>query len=598
MADGGTQLAPFAGVDAPNTTPVPDVYFDVLFPHLGKAALKVLLYLTRRIFGFKREADTVSLSQICSGIRRRDGTVLDRGTGLSRHAAASAIRDLEQIGVIVATRGMSAKGDPAPTAYRLRFRESLSLSDLLNPSPAMGTGFRFPGIDSPNTTPVPDIYFDLLLPELGLAEWRVLLYVVRRTLGFKKLSDAISLDQFTDGITTHAGTVLDAGTGLSRSNVHEALNQLVMRNVLMRQRVRHERTGDGISIYSLTMRDEVREALGTTLGMQPGPLLEGTTGMPLVPGVLPGDHRGVRPANYPGVPQRNQVGVLADTYPRVPQSDYPKPMPRQGDTDGLLQGNRPGVLPGDYRGVPGRNLPASRKEPSPGNALNLPVGRLQAPQETELQDPGTQQTVSRVVTGETHETPFSSLLAQICRDLNVPDDAAEYASRVATLAETCAMAPSDFYGAVVTAWKTTRSKLDRGALEHPTAGLAYFFTVLVDRVEGRKSGSAVPSKPTSALQDSRFLELVRQRLGRLDDQTGWSHILNGLSETMTRPNLTRWFARSAAVDDREHLLVIVADLLQQQWLSTRLVALVEHEATASGELRPVRFVALQDVGAR
>lgn len=67
MTDGETQLAPFAGVDAPNTTPVPDVYFDVLFPHLGKAALKVLLYLTRRIFGFKREADTVSLSRSVLG---------------------------------------------------------------------------------------------------------------------------------------------------------------------------------------------------------------------------------------------------------------------------------------------------------------------------------------------------------------------------------------------------------------------------------------------------------------------------------------------------------------------------------------------------
>lgn len=126
------------------------------------------------------------------------------------------------MGVIVATRSVSANGDPAPTYYRLRFRESLSVQDLLRPSASAGVGYRFPGIDSPNTTPVPDIYFDLLLPDLGLAEWRVLLYVVRRTLGFKKLSDAISLDQFTQGITTHEGTQLDAGTGLSRSNVRSA----------------------------------------------------------------------------------------------------------------------------------------------------------------------------------------------------------------------------------------------------------------------------------------------------------------------------------------------------------------------------------------
>ncbi|MGH2346622.1 MAG: replication protein, partial [Chloroflexota bacterium] len=237
MAEEGLREVPFAGVDAPNTTPMPDVYFDVLMPRLGKASLKVLLYLIRRIFGFKKEGDTVSLSQICSGIRKRDGTILDRGTGLSRHAATKAIRDLEELGVIAATRGVSDKGDPAPTYYRLRFRETLSVHDLLRPNAMRAVGYRFPGIDSPNTTPVPDVYFDLLLPDLGLAEWRVLLYVVRRTLGFKKLSDAISLDQFTDGIVTHDGARLDAGTGLSRSNVHEALNQLVMRNVLVRRRI-------------------------------------------------------------------------------------------------------------------------------------------------------------------------------------------------------------------------------------------------------------------------------------------------------------------------------------------------------------------------
>jgi hypothetical protein len=190
------------------------------------------------------------------------------------------------------------------------------------------------------------------------------------------------------------------------------------------------------------------------------------------------------------------------------------------------------------------------------------------------------------------------LLTQICHDLKVPDNAAEYAGRVATLAETCAMAPADCYGAVIAAWKTTRSKLDQGALEHPTAGLAYFFTVLVDRVEGQESAPAVSPRPTSDLQDGRFLEQVRQRLGRLDDQAGWARILRGLSETMTRANCTRWFARSAAMDNGEHLLVIVADPLQQQWLSTRLAAQVAREATACGERRPIRFVALQDVSAR
>ena len=42
--------------------------------------------------------------------------------------------------------------------------------------------YRFAGFDEPNYTQVPDALFDELLPHLGDAELRVLLYIVRRTL--------------------------------------------------------------------------------------------------------------------------------------------------------------------------------------------------------------------------------------------------------------------------------------------------------------------------------------------------------------------------------------------------------------------------------
>nr|MDP9472985.1 replication protein [Chloroflexota bacterium] len=56
----------------------------VLMPQLSDAELRVLLYIVRRTFGFKREADAISLSQMVSGITTREGQVLDRGTGLSK----------------------------------------------------------------------------------------------------------------------------------------------------------------------------------------------------------------------------------------------------------------------------------------------------------------------------------------------------------------------------------------------------------------------------------------------------------------------------------------------------------------------------------
>jgi hypothetical protein len=581
VAEERSQEPLFAGVDAPNTTPMPDVYFDVLMPRLGKASLKVLLYLIRRIFGFKKDGDTVSLSQICAGIRKRDGTLLDRGTGLSRHAATKAIRDLEELGVITAIRGVSAKGDPAPTFYRLRFREPLSVHDLLRPQ-AAAPGYRFPGIDSPNTTPVPDVYFDLLLPDLGLAEWRVLLYVIRRTLGFKKLSDAISLDQFTSGITTHEGTVLDGGTGLSRSNVHEALNQLVMRNVLVRQRVRHEQTGDGVSIYSLTMRDEVRQLMGSTLGMKPGPLREGTTNAPVLPGVLQRDRGGVLPDDRLGVPQSDHQGVLQNAHPGIPQTTYPiEPSVRAVERGGLRT---------TYPRVPQMNRPGSRQDPYPRTGKRPPAGAEQTPQQTESQQTAIQKEI------ETEEVnPYRALLDQIGADLGVAMDVDLYAGRVAALAQSCGLAAADFYSAIAVAWKTTRRKREQGALDRPNAGPAYFLTVLTDRVSGSGPAPTAPERSPAALQDGRFLEQARQRLGQLGDQTAWSIILGSLAGSMTRANYTRWFARSVAVDDGTELVIVVADPLQRDWLTQRLGDMVRREVQAAGDPRDLRFVALQDL---
>ena len=81
MAVSGTMAAPppFRGFSGPNYTPVPDELFDELMVELSGAELKVLLYIIRRTFGFKRDADMISLSQMLNGIRTPDGRVLDRG---------------------------------------------------------------------------------------------------------------------------------------------------------------------------------------------------------------------------------------------------------------------------------------------------------------------------------------------------------------------------------------------------------------------------------------------------------------------------------------------------------------------------------------
>ena len=65
------------------------------------------------------------------------------------------------------------------------------------------------GFTKPTTTQTPDALFDYWLTRLTGSELRVLLYAIRRTFGFGKDSDAISLNQFLRGITTQDGRVLD-----------------------------------------------------------------------------------------------------------------------------------------------------------------------------------------------------------------------------------------------------------------------------------------------------------------------------------------------------------------------------------------------------
>src|SRR5688572_10242430 len=109
----------FAGVTSPNTTQVPDQYLDELMAELSGAEFKVLMYITRRTFGFKKPSDTISLSQMLNGIVTRDGRRLDRGAGLSKKTLLQAITSLKAQQIILTERRRSATRGDEPTSYRL-----------------------------------------------------------------------------------------------------------------------------------------------------------------------------------------------------------------------------------------------------------------------------------------------------------------------------------------------------------------------------------------------------------------------------------------------------------------------------------------------
>ncbi len=112
----------FAGFSSPQYTQVPDQLFDELLARLSGNEIKVVLYICRRTFGFKKDNDNISLNQMLNGIKRRDGTQLDFGVGLSKPTLMRVLSELKAKKIIIAKRRRnSEKGDVA-TNYRLNIR--------------------------------------------------------------------------------------------------------------------------------------------------------------------------------------------------------------------------------------------------------------------------------------------------------------------------------------------------------------------------------------------------------------------------------------------------------------------------------------------
>ena len=117
--------APFFGAySKPNYTTVPDELFDQQLAYLSGAELKVLLYIIRRTFGFKKDSDSISLSQICNGITTRDGRALDHGTGLSKRHVIAALKALAKMGIIAAERRSSPERGFESTVYQLNVSDN------------------------------------------------------------------------------------------------------------------------------------------------------------------------------------------------------------------------------------------------------------------------------------------------------------------------------------------------------------------------------------------------------------------------------------------------------------------------------------------
>jgi hypothetical protein len=118
MTNDGGQFT-FRGFRKPTYTQVPDELFDELMPMLSGAELKVLLYIVRRTFGWKKDSDTISLNQMLNGVHRANGQMLDHGVGLTKKTLLVALTSLQDKRIILTERRQSPERGWEPTSYRL-----------------------------------------------------------------------------------------------------------------------------------------------------------------------------------------------------------------------------------------------------------------------------------------------------------------------------------------------------------------------------------------------------------------------------------------------------------------------------------------------
>ncbi|MBM3190298.1 MAG: replication protein [Chloroflexi bacterium] len=88
---------------------------------------------------------------------------------------------------------------------------------------------------NPNTTQYPDYLLDWIMPLLSSDEFKVLSYVVRHTLGYRKQLDQISVDQFEHGVVKRNGERLDGGCGLNYKTIRKALTFLCGVGIIIAQ---------------------------------------------------------------------------------------------------------------------------------------------------------------------------------------------------------------------------------------------------------------------------------------------------------------------------------------------------------------------------
>ncbi len=234
----------FNGFTKPTYTQTPNEVFDILLDMLNGSELKVLLYIIRRTFGFKKESDDISLNQIVNGIKKKDGSIQDYGTGISKLSARNAVKRLIEKNVILKIRRKDVSGKDKSPNYSLNIIET----------PFIKNRETFIGFTIPNYTLVPDEVFDALLSRLSGSELKTILYIIRLTFGYSKKSENISLKRMLKGYKDKYGNMVDRGVGVDKKTLIKTIKSLSKKKVIIRERRFSKEKGDEPTNYRLNIK--------------------------------------------------------------------------------------------------------------------------------------------------------------------------------------------------------------------------------------------------------------------------------------------------------------------------------------------------------
>jgi len=110
-------MTDYKTVEGPNFTQIPNVFFDYWMAILSPGEFKILMCIARKTFGWHKDNDSISLSQIV------------KMTGLSRRGVVKVIAKLEKIKLIICRRNQSEEYGCVASTFKILVHEPEKVSE-------------------------------------------------------------------------------------------------------------------------------------------------------------------------------------------------------------------------------------------------------------------------------------------------------------------------------------------------------------------------------------------------------------------------------------------------------------------------------------